>query len=99
LGDFGRPAAGGAKLTSQRQTIDLDLVLSGFHTIAPNEDIARRAYYLTKTYACSHGVDSMDALIAATALEEGLTPATRNRKHFQMIRDPPVESCRVLNLT
>jgi predicted nucleic acid-binding protein len=30
-------------------------------------------------------------LIAATALEEGLTLATRNRKHFRMIRDLKLE--------
>ena len=30
-------------------------------------------------------------LIAATALEEGLTLAPRNRKHFRMIRDLKLE--------
>ena len=33
-----------------------------------------------------HGLDTPDALIAATAFEEELTLATKNRKHFQMIR-------------
>jgi hypothetical protein len=70
---------------TQRETNDLDLVLSGYPAIPPNEDIARRAYYLIKTYARSHRLDTLDALIAATALEEGLTLATKNRKHFQMI--------------
>ena len=72
---------------TQRETTDLDLVLSGYGAISPNEDITRRAYYLIKTYARSHGLDTLDALIAATALEEGLTLATKNRKHFQMIAD------------
>jgi predicted nucleic acid-binding protein len=72
---------------TQRETNDLDLVLSGYRAIPPNEDIARRAYYLVKTYARSHRLDAFDALIAATALEEGLTLATKNRKHFQMIGD------------
>jgi hypothetical protein len=70
---------------TQRETTDLDLVLSGYRAIPPNEDITRRAYYLMKTYARSHGLHTIDALLAATALEEGLTLATRNRKHFQMI--------------
>ena len=70
---------------TQRETNDLDLVLSGYRAIPPNADIARRAYYLIKTYARSHGLDTLDALIAATALEEGLTLATKNRKHFHMI--------------
>jgi predicted nucleic acid-binding protein len=34
---------------TQRETNDLDLVLSGYPAIPPNEDIARRAYYLIKT--------------------------------------------------
>jgi predicted nucleic acid-binding protein len=38
-----------------------------------------------KTYARSHGLRTFDSLIAATALEEGLTLATKNRKHFHMI--------------
>ena len=72
---------------TQRETNDLDLTLSGYRAIPPNEDTTRRGYYLMKTYARSHGLDPFDALIAATALEEGLTLATRNRKHFQMIDD------------
>jgi predicted nucleic acid-binding protein len=70
---------------TQRETTDLDLVLSGYRAIPPDEDITRRAYYLIKTYARSHGLDTLDALIAATALENGLTLATKNRRHFQMI--------------
>ena len=72
---------------TQREAADLDLVLSGYRAIPPNEDISRRAYYLIRTYARSYGLDALDTLIAATASEEGLTLATRNRKHFQMISD------------
>ncbi len=72
---------------TQRETADLDLVLSGYRAIPPNEDIARRAYYLMKTYARSHGLHTLDALIAATAIEEGFTLVSKNRKHFQMIGD------------
>jgi hypothetical protein len=77
---------------TQRETADLDLVLSGYRAIPPNEDIARRAYYLVETYARSHGLDTLDALIAATAFEEGLTLAAKNRKHFQMISDLKLEA-------
>jgi hypothetical protein len=76
---------------TQRETNDLDFVLSGYRAIPPNEDITRRAYYLMKTYARSHGLRTLDSLIAATALEEGLTLASRNRKHFQMIGDLKLE--------
>jgi toxin FitB len=76
---------------TQRETNDLDFVLSGYRAIPPNEDITRRAYYLMKTYARSHGLRTLDSLIAATALEGGLTLATKNRKHFQMIGDLKLE--------
>jgi predicted nucleic acid-binding protein len=72
---------------TQRETTDLDFVLSGYQTIPPNEDITRRAYYLMKTYARPLGLRTLDSLIAATALEEGLTLESKNRKHFQMIGD------------
>jgi predicted nucleic acid-binding protein len=44
-----------------------------------------------KTHAKSAGLQTLDALIAATALEEGITLATKNRKHFQMIWDLKLE--------
>lgn len=37
------------------------------------------------SYFLSHGLLIPDALIAATAVEEGLTLFTRNLRHFQMI--------------
>jgi predicted nucleic acid-binding protein len=56
---------------TQRETADLDLVLNRYRAISPNENITRRAYYLMKTYARSHGLRTLDSLIAAAALEEG----------------------------
>ena len=76
---------------SQREVADLDLLISIYEQIAPTEDIMRRAYYLMKTQGKSAGLRTLDAVIAATALEEGLTLATRNRKHFQMIRELMLE--------
>ena len=70
---------------TQSETNDLDVLLTGYRAIPPSEDIARRAYDLMKTYTRSHGLHPLDALIAATALDEGLTLASKNRKHFQMI--------------
>lgn len=55
---------------TQRVTNDLDLVLSGYRMIPPNEEIARRACYLMRTFARSHGLRTLDALIAATALTQ-----------------------------
>jgi hypothetical protein len=44
-----------------------------------------------KTHGKSAGLRTLDAVIAATALEEGLTLVTKNRKHFQMIGDLKLE--------
>jgi predicted nucleic acid-binding protein len=51
----------------------------------------RRAYYLMKTHGRSAGLHTLDAVIAATSLEQGLTLATKNRKHFQIIADLKLE--------
>jgi len=76
---------GGAR--SQREVSDLDVMNSAYDQVPPTADIARRTHYLMKTHAKSAGLQTLDALIAATALEEGLTLATKNRKHFEMIGD------------
>ena len=47
--------------------------------------IARRAGELMRTWRRSHsGISTIDYLIAATALEQGLTLATLNIKHYPM---------------
>jgi len=76
---------------SQREVIDLDIMISAYEQIPPTDDVTRRAYYLMKTYAKSAGLRTLDSLIAATALGEGLTLATKNRRHFQMIDDLKLE--------
>ncbi len=64
-------------------------VIDGFlslYSIVPLSDrIGKRAYELLKTYAKSHGLHVFDSLIAATAIENGFTLLTLNRKHYQMI--------------
>ena len=72
---------------SQREVDDLDAMISAYEQISPTPDIARRAYYLMKTHAKSAGLHTLDSLIAATALEDGITLATKNREYFAMIRD------------
>ena len=70
---------------NQREVADLDILISAYEQIPPNEEIARRAYALMMTFARSHGLHALDALIAATAIENGFTLVSKNRKHFQMI--------------
>jgi len=76
---------------NQREVADLDILISAYGQIPPNEDIARRAYALMMTFARSHGLHALDALIAATAIENRLTLVSMNRKHFQMISELKLE--------
>jgi hypothetical protein len=46
---------------------------------------SQTAYQLMESFFLSHGLLMPDALIAATALEHGLTLYTKNVRHFQMI--------------
>lgn len=47
--------------------------------------VSQRARQLMEAFVLSHGLSIPDALIAATALEHGLTLYTRNIRHYQMI--------------
>jgi predicted nucleic acid-binding protein len=55
-------------------------------------EITGLAYDLLKRHAKSGGLRTFDALIAATAIAEGYTLVSRNRKHFQMISDLAFQS-------
>jgi len=79
----------GAK--NNREVAEIDRLLATFDTIHLTEMIERRAYGVLKRYAKSHGIGTFDSPIAASAIEEGLTLATRNRKHFAMIADSSLE--------
>jgi predicted nucleic acid-binding protein len=56
----------------------------------PDEFVFRRAIDLLEQYAFAHGLRVVDALITATALEEGLSLATANVKHFRAIARLPL---------
>jgi predicted nucleic acid-binding protein len=54
-------------------------------------EITGLAYDLLKRHAKSDGLRTFDALIAATAIVEGFTLVSRNRKHFHIIADLALE--------
>jgi len=55
-------------------------------TILPvSANVSQVAYRLMETFFLSHGLLIPDSLIAATALEHGLTLYTKNVRHFGMI--------------
>jgi len=69
----------------KREVETIDAFLSPYAVVPLNETIGTRAYELLRSYAKSHGLHVFDSLIAATAIETGLTLVTLNRKHYQMI--------------
>lgn len=73
----------GARNNAELQRIEK--FLSRFVVIAIDSDISHRAVALMRQYRLSHGLALPDALIAATALEEGETLATCNLRDFSFI--------------
>ena len=53
--------------------------------------VTERAIALMETLSLGHGLQLGDALIAATALEHGLTVLTANTKHFSVIEGLMIE--------
>jgi predicted nucleic acid-binding protein len=75
----GELLAGCANRAEQRKVEqELDL----YTILWLDEAISEYALELYKTFHLSHGVGFLDCLIAATAIQNGLTLATLNLKHF-----------------
>lgn len=74
----------------QRELATIDAFLSAYAIIPVRESTGKRAYELLKLYAKSHGLHVFDSLVAATAMEEGLTLVTRNQRHFGVIKGLPL---------
>jgi len=74
-----------------RDLADIDTFLSSYVIVSLRGSIGTRAYELLKRHAKSHGLHVFDSLIAATAIEEGRTLVTKNRRHFGMIEGLSLE--------
>jgi predicted nucleic acid-binding protein len=57
-----------------------------------NEEISSRAAYYVEEYYLSHSLQIADALIASTAVDNGLKLLTGNAKHFRVIKDLDVQN-------
>jgi len=76
-------------IVGARNQRDADGIDSLIKTYPVHSELGRQitglAYDLLKRHAKSDGLRTFDALIAATAIEKGLTLVSKNQKHFQMI--------------
>lgn len=77
--------AQGCRNKQELERVKKGLALCQTDIVPVSAAISDRAMQLIDTYALSHGVQLGDALIAATALEYGLTVFTANTKHFGAI--------------
>jgi predicted nucleic acid-binding protein len=72
----------GVRSAERRRT---ERLFSVVHWMELTEAISRRASNLGRTFRRTHaGLATADLVIAATALEAGLSIATRNVRHFPM---------------
>lgn len=60
-------------------------VCSGLSEVLLDRNISEKALELMKKFCLSHGLQILDALIAATALNSKFTLITDNVKHFKFI--------------
>jgi predicted nucleic acid-binding protein len=76
-----------AQNKKQHKQIKDFLAAFDFIIIPLTENVGHRACIYIEEYTLSNGIRAGDAVIAATAIENNLTLATSNAKHFKMIKD------------
>ena len=76
-----------AKNKGQQRTVKKFLADLGFTVLPLTENIGHRALVYIEEYGISSGMRAGDAIVAATAIENGLMLATGNGKHFRPVKD------------
>lgn len=76
----------GCRSASEKKQLHGYLQTLRFTTLPLTPDISGRAGLLIETHVPGFDLSMADALIAATALEHGMTMATGNYRHFKVIK-------------
>ncbi|WP_319521498.1 type II toxin-antitoxin system VapC family toxin [uncultured Desulfosarcina sp.] len=76
-----------AKNKTQHKYVKNFLSSFDFTVLPLTENIGHRASIYIEEYTLSSGLRSGDAIIAATAVENGLILASSNSKHFRIIKE------------
>jgi len=76
-----------AKNKQQHKLVNDFLSTFGFVVIPLSENIGHRALIYVQEYTLSHGLRAGDAIIAATAAENGMTLVSSNAKHFKPVKE------------
>ncbi|HEX8612807.1 MAG TPA: type II toxin-antitoxin system VapC family toxin [Telluria sp.] len=84
--------AQGCRNKLELANIKKGLQMRGTDILPVEKAVSDLAMRLIDTYALSHAMQMGDALIAATALEHGLTVLTANVKHFGAVAGLPLET-------
>jgi len=77
----------GARDKRETRLIKRFVVELGFRTMPLTENIGHRAVVYMEEYGLSSGLRVADALIAATAADNGLTLCTGDRSHYRAISE------------
>jgi len=77
----------GARDKRELKAIRSFLTDLAFQVLPLTENIGHRASIYMEQYALSVAIGMADALVAATAVEAGMTLCTGNRKHYRAIKD------------
>jgi len=96
LGEWSVSVVSGLELIAgakdNREVAEIDVFLGAYHVVPTNPEIGQLAYNIMKAHAKANGLDPCDAMIAATAIYEGLKLSTKNGKHFRNIEALEIET-------
>jgi predicted nucleic acid-binding protein len=81
-----------AKNKTQHTYVKDFLSSFGFTVLPLTENIGHRASIYIEEYTLSSGIRLGDAIIAATAVENGLVLASSNSKHFNVVKELQLKS-------